>query len=255
MTTVADANGTTHFFDVYGGQPIVVKKGPPVVVLPPPVIGSAMLFIPQAVTLVEHAPMLVYYHGHNGSSSIEGYVNAMKQRDFRPLLREEEVLLVEPWGGVRSKFGELGNAAGLGQLIKGAMAAALRLRPPARRLLGVTPYPRSLILAGFSGGGATLKKVVIGSKADYIGLLSEVWCFDCMYSGEGQAWVDWAKANTMKKMLRVRVASGEGTGSPRAQADVIRNAMKQNYETNIDIADVTPSGHEDLPGKFIQDWL
>src|SRR5450755_434412 len=102
VKSVTDGNGTTHFFDVFDGKATV---------------GQSMLYIPLAVSLVEQVPMLVYYHGHNGQHSIEGYVKAMPQRDFRPALKDKKVLLVEPWGGTRSTFGNLGTAAGLGTLI------------------------------------------------------------------------------------------------------------------------------------------
>src|SRR5262249_6724050 len=251
--TITDGNGITHFFEVYGGEPVIISKGPPIIALPPPVIGTAMVFIPLATSVVEQAPMLVYYHGHNSSTSIEDYIKALKYRDFRPLLKSKKVLFVAPWGGTRSKFGDLGTSAGLARLIDQAMSAALRLSAGARRVVGPTPRPPSLILSGFSGGGATLKNVVIGSKGDYIQRLTEAWCLDCMYSGEGQAWFDWA--TTSRKTLRVRVSTEEGTGSPRAQADVIRNALKQKPAPNIDIEKTTEAGHEQLPGLFIQGWL
>ena len=144
----------------------------------------------------------------------------------------------------------------MARLIDQAMSAALRLGPGARRGLGPTPRPQSLILAGFSGGGATLKNVVIGSKADYIHRLTEVWCLDCMYSGEGQSWLDWARtAGNSGGTLRVRTSTEEGTGSPRAQAKIIRDAVQHRREPNIDIEKTTQAGHEQLPSLFIQGWL
>ena len=254
--TITDANGTTHFFEVYGSDPIIVSRGPPIIALPPPVIGTAMVFIPRATSLVEQVPMLVYYHGHNGSASIEDYIKANKHRDFRPLLQSTKVVLVEPWGGHKSKFGDLASGAGLARLIDQAMSAALRLGPGARRVLGPTPRPQSLILAGFSGGGATLRNVVIGSKADYIHRLTEAWCLDCMYSGEGQSWLDWARTGgNSGRTLRVRTSTEEGTGSPRAQAKIIRDAAEHRRDPNIDIEKTTQAGHEQLPSLFIQGWL
>ena len=133
---------------------------------------------------------------------------------------------------------------------------AISLGPPPRAAPTPPPKPPSLILAGFSGGGATLKKVVLGSKADYISRLSEVWCLDCMYSGEGDEWVAWAKdKGNAKKKLRVRVSDEESTGSPRAQADVIRQSIKPKSESNIDIDKTIHVSHEGLPGKFMPGWL
>jgi hypothetical protein len=252
--TVTDANGTTHFFEVYSNQPIILDNGPPIIALPPSEIGSAMVFVPRAVPLVEHVPMVVYYHGHNGSGSIEDYINADKFRDFRAKLAGTKAVLVEPWGWHKSKFGALGTSAGLNSLIDQAMGTAIRLGWPARAVPSPTPKT-SLILAGFSGGGATLKNLVIGSKADYIHRLKEVWCIDCMYSAEGQSWLNWAKTSGAGKMLRVRTSDEESTGSPRAQAKIILDAVNHRYEPNIDIEKTTHAKHEQLAGLFIEEWL
>jgi hypothetical protein len=253
--TITDANGTTHFFEVYGNEPVVLSQGPPVVALPPPEIGSAMVFVPRAVSLVEQVPMVVYYHGHNGSSSIEDYLKADKYRDFRAKLASAKAVLVEPWGGHRSKFHALGTSAGLSSLIDQAMSTAIRLGSPVRSV--PSPVPRtSLILAGFSGGGATLKNLVMGSTADYIHRLKEVWCLDCLYSEEGQSWLNWARTSgNAGRMLRVRTSTAENTGSPRRQAKIILDAVRRAGDANIDIEEPTRVGHEELPGLFIQDWL
>jgi hypothetical protein len=240
--TITDGNGTTHFFDVPSGKG---NNGS---------IGTAMVFVPRAVTAPDDVRMLVYYHGHNGQSSIEGYVNSLPQRDFRPLLKSKQVVLVEPWGGTKSNFGLLATSAGLTTLIERAMHITLYEGPsarPAPKLERATPQPRSLILAGFSGGGDPLRWVVIGQKADYIRRLKQVWCFDCMYSGEGPAWTRWAQepANHLK-VVSVRVTAkgyGEATGAPRSQDEI----MKKTRLANIDFADPLEIGHEDLPGACI----
>jgi len=54
--TVTDGNGTTHFLEVFNGKSV---------------IGTAMVFAPAAVSIVEAVPMAVYYHGHNSQSSVE----------------------------------------------------------------------------------------------------------------------------------------------------------------------------------------
>jgi hypothetical protein len=235
VKSVTDGNGTTHFVDIFDG-----KK----------VIGSAMLFIPIGVSMVEQVPMLVYYHGHNSQNSIEEYVKALKQRDFRPLLKDKKVLLVQPWGGHKSKFGDLGTGAGLTTLIDYAMFTAVSYGPPVRPCPVKAPPPRSLILAGFSGGGATMKRLVIDSGSSSLSLLTEAWCFDCMYSGEGSAWVSWAKSNPTKT-LRVRVTTTEDTGDPRSQAKIIQASP----QPNIDIEKPAAIGHEACPGTYIPKWL
>jgi hypothetical protein len=99
---------------------------------------------------------------------------------------------------------------------------------------------------------ATLKNVVIDVKADYVSRITEVWCFDCMYSGEGQDWVNWAKSSgNAGKQLRVRVTTTEDTGAPRAQAKIIQASPRPN----IDIKGPVDLGHEDCPGKYIPDFI
>ena len=234
--TVTDGNGTTNFIEVFNGKTV---------------IGTAMVFQPLAVARVEAVPMLVYYHGHNSQSSIEGYIKAMTQRDFRPLLATKQVLLVEPWGGMKSKFGVLATGGGLSTLIESAMFFAISNGPASRDCPVKPPPPASLILAGFSGGGAPLNAVV-ASNSPSLGLLKEAWAFDCLYSEEGQnkTWVDWAKANSGKQ-LRVRVTTGESSGSPRRENKIIRATPLPN----IDADDPTSMGHEDCPAAFIPKWL
>jgi hypothetical protein len=248
--TLTDGNGTTHFFDVYPAKRTRHVND---------VIGKAMLFIPIGTSMVEQVPMLIYYHGHNKQASIERYVKAQKERDFRPLLASKKVLLVQPWGGHYSNFGALQTAAGVSALIDQAMFIALTYGPPVRPMppLGTpTPKPQSLIIAGFSGGGHPLNSVVIDSKGDYLNRLTEAWSFDSMYWAEGQKWVNWAhgSGNSGKK-LRVRLSTGEDSGKPRAQAEIIRKAIKGAPAGNIDIDQPITSTHEELPGRFIPGWL
>jgi hypothetical protein len=235
MKSVTDGNGTTHFIEMS-------DKGKSV---------GVMLFIPLAVSLVEQVPMLVYYHGHNSQHSIESYIQAMKQRDFRPSLRDKRVLLVEPWGGGGSKFGTLQTQAGLEALIDLVMFTAISYGPPTRPCPVKAPAPKSLILAGFSGGGQALNGVAMSPSGSYLRLLTDIWCFDCMYSEEGGRWAAWAATNKSVK-LRVRLSSGESSGSPRKQAGILAAGSKG---LNVDVGGVVQSGHEDLPGKFISTFL
>ena len=237
VQSVTDSNGTTHLFDVVNGKSVV---------------GTAMAFVPIAVGMPEQVPMIVYYHGHNGQGSIDGYIKAKPVRDFRPLLKDKKVVFVEPWGGHMSKFGVLGTGAGLTTLIGAAMFTAISNGPTTRPCPVNPPPPPSLIMAGFSGGGATLKSIVLESKSASLGLLTEAWCFDCMYSGEGQDWVTWAKASgNADKQLRVRVTTTEDTGAPRAQAKIIQASPRPN----IDIKGPVDLGHEDCPGNYIPDFI
>jgi hypothetical protein len=241
-TTITDVNGTTHFFDV-------VRDGH--------IIGNSMMFIPVAVPVVEAAPMLVYFHGFNSQTSIDHYIRAMTQRDFRPKLASKKVVLVEPWGGTRSNFGALVTGRGLAALIDSAMFTAISNGTPTRPCPVQPPPPPSLILAGFSGGGKSLNEAVIANSA-YSDRLTEAWAFDCLYSEEGQngTWIKWAKANDTKQ-LRIRVTTGESSGSPRRENDIIRKAASKGSPalTNIDAADPASMNHEDCPISFIPQWL
>ncbi len=234
VKTITDGNGTTHFFDVVDNKKIV--------------LGKAMVFVPGAVSMVEAVPMLVYYHGRNSQDSIEGYIRALKQRDFRPLLGSKEVVLVEPWGGHNPTFGALATGSGLTTLIDSAMFTAIS-GTPGRPCPVKPPPPQSLIIAGFSGGGTALNAAV-NSNSSYLGRLSEAWAFDCLYSAEGQKWVNWARANGSNQ-LRVRVTTMESSGSPRRENKIIQATPL----SNVDVADPVSIGHEDCPGAFIPKWI
>src|SRR5258708_35756225 len=126
------STGTTQYIDVPDG------------------IGKAMLYLPVAVH-PEQVPLLVYYHGHADNDktlpkSMAEYIAHRSERDLRTVLDTKKVVLIEPWGGVGSRFGGPGTAAGLPGLVWGAMQAAP----------GKKGQPGSLILAGVSGGGGAL---------------------------------------------------------------------------------------------------
>jgi hypothetical protein len=218
--SVTDGNGTTNFFDVKGDK------------------GEAMLFVPVSVH-IDQVPLMVFFHGHSDDDkpnpqTIADYIDDISDRDFRPLLKLKKVVLIEPWGGTWSKFGRPATAAGLPALIEAAIG---------------TTRPASLILAGFSGGGDALRAVGMNLGGTWFSLLSEVWCLDCMYSGEGDDWGNWARKN--KKRLRVGLSSGENSKpgkGPRAQVKAIGTGDTITIE-NIDC------GHEELPGRCIKKWL
>lgn len=216
--TVQDGNGTSTFFGVNGGA------------------SDAMLFVPVAVH-IDQAPLIVYFHGWSSADdrehkSIAEYISYLSVRDFRPLLKLKKVTLIEPWGGTYSgKFGDVGTASGLSSLLDAA--------------IGQT-RPRSLILAGFSGGGVTLRKVAMKLSGTMFSLLSEVWCLDCMYHGEGDEWGSWSKA--ANKRLRVGLSSGESSGDPRSQ----ERAIGKSSTISIDHFEC---GHETLPSRCFKKWL
>ena len=214
--TTTDGNGTTTFFDAKGGS------------------GEAMLFVPVAVH-IDQIPLIIYFHGHSDHDkprpkSLDEYIGDLSVRDLRPLLKLKKMALIEPWGGTWSSFGDPGTAAGLQALIDAA--------------LGKGNKPGSLILAGFSGGGDALRAVGMRLGGTLFSLLSEVWCLDCMYSGEGQDWGNWARKH--KKRLRVGLSTGE-------------NSRKGNGPGGIGKGDAISietftCEHEELPGNCIQKW-
>ena len=158
---------------------------------------------------------------------------------------------MEPRGGARLEIRHAGDRSRLTTLIESAMFTAISYGRPSRPCPVKPPPPPSLILVGFSGGGASLNALV-KSSSTYLSRLTEAWAFDCLYSEEGQkrTWVDWANANT-DKTLRVRVSTGEITGSPRRENKIINAAGVSNIDLTIPLT----SGHEDCPGKFIPQWL
>jgi hypothetical protein len=175
----------------------------------------------------------------------------MKDRDFRPSLRDKQVIFVEPWGGPRSRFHYYQTPHGLQELINQAMSIAISNGAPARSCPAQPPPPESLILAGFSGGGQALNGVVWTKGGHYHRLMTEIWCFDCMYSGEGDSWAHWARHHKSIK-LRVRLSTQEGSGRPRHQCATLHS---ESEGLNVDIAGEVHSTHEGLPGKFISTWL
>ena len=219
--TVTDANGTT--------SPVSIKDA----------TGEAMLFVPVAVH-IDQVPLMVYFHGHSNNdkkhhNSLSEYIGFMSVRDLRPGLKSKKVMLLEPWGGTYSKFGAPASSSGLAALIEAALGKGTR--------------PGSLILAGFSGGGDALRVAGMGLSGTWFSLISEVWCLDCMYSGEGKAWGDWARKT--RKKLRVGLSSGENSRKgrgPRSQVDSIGTG------DSISIENFTCE-HEELPGLCIEKWL
>jgi hypothetical protein len=218
--STTDANGTTTMLDVKGGN------------------GEAMLFVPISVH-IDQVPLMIYFHGHSNHDkawpkTLTDYIADLSVRDFRPLLKLKKMVLIEPWGGTWSNFGDPGTAAGLQALIDAA--------------IGKDNKPGSLILAGFSGGGDALSAVGMRLSGTLFSQLSEVWCLDCMYSGEGQDWGNWARKN--KKRLRVGLSTGENSGKgkgPRAQVGDIGKGDTISIETFT-------CEHEELPGNCIQKW-
>jgi hypothetical protein len=233
--------------------------------------GKAMVFIPKSVS--SQAPVLVYYHGYtntndkaHGQHSIGDYIawtdtdphhrsGRPQPRDLRPLLKDKKVVLVEPWGGQRSNFGHLGYPLDPVKLIA---AAAAMLKD-----LGGKASSRPLILAGFSGGGSALKKAVSNLRATpSFSSLTDVWCFDCMYSDkdkdgksvdvDGRYWLKWAQDNPSKKVHVCLSTGGGGKGTiPLKEAEYIQAGAKSL--TNIEIIK-KDTNHEALPGMCIQDW-
>jgi hypothetical protein len=243
IRTTTDANGTTHFFDLTDGR----QK-----------IGSAMVFVPIAVSIVESVPMLVYFHGHNSQNSIEHYIAALPARDFRQSLSSKKVVLVEPWGGPGSNFQRLQTANGLTALIDGAMVTAMENGNPTRPCLAKPPAPPRLILSGFSGGGVALNASVTANCA-YANKLTDAWAFDCLYSSEGDThfWVNWARANPDKQVrIRVTPHSGSPPGqNKKIQEELVALRKQGIIVSNLDVTDPVNVAHEECPGTFLPQWL
>ena len=115
VKTVKNANGTTHFFPVQHHKHT---------------IGNAMAFVSLGTGLVEHAPVVVYFHGVSWAhaQTLETYLRSDNGVwDIRSVLRTEKLLLVVPWGGPNSQggFASFLSATALTELIQTAIRVAV----------------------------------------------------------------------------------------------------------------------------------
>jgi hypothetical protein len=235
VKTVKNGNGTTHFFPVVHGKRT---------------IGRALAFVPTGVGLAEMAPMVVYFHGKSfeDANSLETYLASERGIwDIRPVLRDEKVLLVMPWGGPLSQrgFASFFGAAALTELIQTAMRVAV-VNGGAKRELAEVPWPSSLVLAGHSGGGLALLRAA-NAKTPYSRLLTDVWALDCMYWQEGKDWVKWCNENP-DRTLHVRVADKDR--KPRTEA----KAMLKTRPKNADIQ-IVGVGHFAMPKTYAPEFI
>jgi hypothetical protein len=238
VKTVNTANGTTHFFPVQHHKHT---------------IGNAMAFVSHGTGHVEHAPMVVYFHGVSWAhaQSLESYLTSDQGVwDIRSALRTEKLLLVVPWGGPNSQhgFAPFLSATALTELMQTAMRVAME-NGHAKQEVKHAPSPASLVLAGHSGGGWALLKAA-NTKTAYSRRLTDVWALDCMYWSEGRDWVKWCNANG-GQTLHVRAFSKHGHEhlKPKAQADVMLKAPPGNAD--IQIVNVK---HADMPKTYAPEF-
>ena len=240
VTSTTDANGTTHFFPVYQGG----KQ-----------IGDAMAFLPTGVKIAEAVSTLVYFHGHNDSADLPAYLRSNPTtRDLRPLLSAKQVTLIQPWGGHRSAFRQFQTGDGLTALIEYGLRVMIEYATPTRPCPVQVPNPPAIILAAHSGGGTALEAAA-NSSSSYLNLVGQVWGFDCMYSGEGNDWVRWCRANGGKR-LRVRASTHSPSRRPREEAEKILAAVRNrtNPLRNADV-EVVNLAHSLFPRTFIPAFL
>lgn len=205
VTSTTDANGTTHFFRVQ-------RDGTP--------IGDALAFLPAGIAVAESVPALIYFHGHNATANLAAYLRSNPStRDLRPLLNGKRVALIQPWGGHHSAFQRFQSGPGLTALIEGGLRVLIEYATPSRPCPVQIPNPPSVIPAAHSGGGAALLAAAKSSSA-YLPLVKQVWAFDCMYWGEGGAWVEWCRAHSSKR-LQVRASTHQWSRKPKAEAEKI----------------------------------
>jgi len=239
VKTVKNANGTTFFFPVQHHKHT---------------IGNAMAFVSNGTGHVEHAPMVLYFHGMSWAHahSLETYLSSDQGYwDIRTALRTEKLLLVVPWGGPNSQqgFAPFLGAAALTELMQTAMRVAIA-NGHAKKEVEHVPSPSSLVLAGHSGGGWALQKAA-NTKTRYSNLLTDVWALDCMYWHEGKEWVKWCNNNT-KQTLHVRAFSKQGHEhlKPKVQADDMLKAPPKNAD--IQIVNVK---HVDMPKTYAPEFV
>lgn len=240
VTSTTDANGTTHFFPVY---------------LNGASIGDAMAFLPAGITAAESVPTLVYFHGHNSVANLPAYLRSNPStRDLRPLLSGKRVALIQPWGGHHSAFGRFQTGPGLTALIETGLRVLIEYATPSRPCPVQVPNPPAVILAAHSGGGEALRAAV-KSSSTYLPLVEQVWAFDCMYSGEGDEWIRWCRANSSKR-FRVRASTHQWSRKPRAEAEKILAATRHRTHPlqNADV-EVVNLAHDSFPRTFIPAFL
>ena len=239
VKTVQNANGTTYFFPVQHHKHT---------------IGNAMAFVSSGTGHVEHAPMVVYFHGVSWAhaQSLETYLHSDKGVwDIRTALRTEKLLLVVPWGGPNSQggFASFLSATALTELMQTALRVAIA-NGHAKQEVAHVPSPSSLVLAGHSGGGLALLKAA-KTKTPYSRLLTDVWALDCMYWHEANEWVKWCNDNN-NQTLHVRAFSKHGHEhlKPKVQADAMLKASPRNAD--IQIVDVK---HVDMPKTYAPEFV
>lgn len=234
VTTTTDANGTTHFFLVY-------RNGAS--------IGEAMAFLPTGITTAESVPTLVYFHGHNAATNLANYFQSNpKTYDLRPLLNGKQIALIQPWGGHHSAFKHFQTGAGLTALVESGLRVMIEHATPPRPCPVQIPNPPSVILAAHSGGGNALLAAA-KSSSTYSPQIKQVWGFDCMYWHEGDAWVEWCRANP-DKQLRVRASTHKPSNKPKAEAERIRAASLQNADVEI-----VNLAHNQFPRTYVPAFL
>jgi len=98
-------------------------------------------------------------------------------------------------------------------------------------------------------------KAAANSSSSYLSLVGQVWGFDCMYSGEGNDWVRWCRANGGKR-LRVRASTHPPSRKPREEAEKILAAVRNrtNPLRNADV-EVVNLAHSLFPRTFIPAFL
>ena len=234
VTTTTDANGTTHFFSVYHNGTS---------------IGEAMAFLPKGIAIAESVPTLVYFHGHNSDTNLENYFQSNpKTYDLRPLLNGKQATLIQPWGGHHSAFERFQTGTGLTALIESGLRVMIEYAAPPRPCPVRVPNPPAVILAAHSGGGKALLAAA-RSSSTYSPQIKQVWGFDCMYWGEGDAWVEWCRANPDKR-LRVRASTHKWSKKPRTEAEKIRAASLQNAD--VEVVDLA---HNQFPKTYVPAFL
>jgi hypothetical protein len=189
-----------------------------------------MIYVPGDGMPKPSSRVVVHFHGYTGAKSIDDHV-ANPPTNLAAAMAKATDILVQPWGGSRSKFGILHTSfSALDSLIFEALGLASDNAPSARMCIDA-PFPTKIVLSGHSGGGEALRKTA-AFNGKTAGALTEVWALDCMYAFEGDEWVKWAKhhAGISLKVVTQNFLPTNTTGDakPCQQGRVIEKATLTN---------------------------
>jgi hypothetical protein len=155
--------------------------------------NETAIYLPPGLRRSAQVDLLVYLHGwetdRNGrvicgrARNIAEYL-ADKQFALREVVRDsgKNAILVVPKLGTHSEPGTLANPGGFARFIEAVLGTLASCRA-----WTAAPVLRRLILAGHSGGGATVGRIA-AERGELVAYLKEVWMLDALYGKVVPSW-------------------------------------------------------------------